>query len=60
MGVSGQLHVPAALTPAKEPPVPIHWIGDWVEPKARLDAVVTRRKESASARNCTPLVQPLA
>jgi hypothetical protein len=42
MEVNGQLHLPAALPPEKEPLVP-HWIGGWVGPRAVLDAVVKRK-----------------
>jgi hypothetical protein len=38
MKVSGQLHVPAALSPVKEPPVPKE-IEGWVGPRAGLRAV---------------------
>jgi hypothetical protein len=38
MGVSGQLHAPAALPPGKEPPR-THWIGGCVGPRAYLDDV---------------------
>jgi hypothetical protein len=34
MGVSGQLHDPAALPPGKRPGT--HFIGGWVGPKAGL------------------------
>jgi len=34
-GVGGQLHVPDALTLGKRPGN--HCIGDWVDPRARLD-----------------------
>jgi hypothetical protein len=36
--MSGQHHAPAGLPPGKEPPG-IHWIGDWVDPRAGLDKV---------------------
>jgi hypothetical protein len=38
MAVSGQLHATAALT-LRKPPV-AHWIGDWVGPRAGLDASI--------------------
>jgi hypothetical protein len=46
MEVSGQLHEPADLTPWKEPPPHIHWIGGWVGPRAVLDTVVKRKLPS--------------
>jgi hypothetical protein len=42
MEVSGQLHAPAALPPAKETPG-THWIGGWVGPRTVLDTVVKRK-----------------
>jgi len=41
MKVSGQLHTSAALTPGKSPNT--HWIGEWVDPRAGLDAVAKRK-----------------
>jgi hypothetical protein len=38
MEVSGQLHSLAYLDTRKEPPIPIQ-MGDWVIPRAGLDAV---------------------
>jgi hypothetical protein len=35
MGVSGQLHAPAALSPGNRPGT--HFIGGWVGPRAGLD-----------------------
>lgn len=54
MKVSGQLHVPAALSPRKEPGV--HWIGGLVGPGGGLDVaageetntVVGNRNQSPS------------
>jgi hypothetical protein len=42
MEVNGQLRAPAALPSGKDPPG-THWIGDWVGPRAVLDAVVKRK-----------------
>jgi len=42
MEMSGQRHVPAALSPEKEPPG-THWIGGGVDPRAILDMVVKRK-----------------
>jgi hypothetical protein len=40
MEVDGQIHAPSALFPGKEPPPPsTHLIGDWMGPKAGLDAM---------------------
>jgi hypothetical protein len=51
MDVSGQLHVPAALPPRKEPPVIMGWETGWA-----LKPVWTlwRRKNLASAGIQTP------
>jgi hypothetical protein len=43
MDVSGQLQAPAALTPGREPLVPI---GGWVGPRAGLDAVGGEEKNT--------------
>jgi hypothetical protein len=40
--VSGQLHAPAALSPGKEPPVPIGQEAGWA-PRAGLDDVEKRK-----------------
>jgi len=42
MGMSGQLHAPAALPPRETSPS-THWIGGWVGPRAVLDMVVRRK-----------------
>jgi len=42
MEMSGQRHVPAALSPEKEPPG-THWIGGGVDPRTGLD-IVSKRK----------------
>jgi hypothetical protein len=52
MGVSGQLHTPAALPP-RERAHATHWIGGWVGPRAVLDAVV-KRKISSTRRESNP------
>jgi hypothetical protein len=61
MEVSGQLHAPAAFTPTGRAPG-THWIGDWVGPKAILDAVVKRKIPSPrrESKPRTPIVQPVA
>jgi hypothetical protein len=46
MGVSGQLHAPAALPPS-ERAAGTHWIGGWVGPRAVLDAVAKRKIPSS-------------
>jgi len=38
MEANGQIHIPTALPPGKEPPS-THRIGGWVGPRAGLDAV---------------------
>jgi hypothetical protein len=60
MEVRGQLHPPAASPPGKEPLVP-HWIGDWVGPRAVLDAVVKRKIPNSRRESNprTPIVQPV-
>jgi hypothetical protein len=57
MEVSGQLHAPAALPPGINSPG-TYYIGDWVEPKAGLDAVDERKSCPAASR--TPAFQPVA
>jgi hypothetical protein len=39
-GVSGQRHAPAALYPGRKDP---HWIGDYVGPRAGLDAGAAKK-----------------
>jgi hypothetical protein len=46
-GVSGELHSPAALRPAEEPPVPIGLEAGWA-PGASLDGVEKRNVEPVS------------
>jgi hypothetical protein len=58
MEVIGQLHVPAALPPGKEPPV-THWTGGWVGPRAGLDAVVKRKILSPCRQSNPPIIQPV-
>jgi hypothetical protein len=41
MEVGGQLNASAALPPVKEPGT--HWTGDWVDPKAGLDAAKKKK-----------------
>jgi len=40
--VGGQLYIPAALPPGKQPVT--HLIGGWVGPRASLDTAVVKRK----------------
>jgi hypothetical protein len=40
MGVSGQRHAAAALTPGESTP-DTHWTGGWVGPRAGLDTEAT-------------------
>jgi hypothetical protein len=40
--MSGQFYALAVSLPGLEPPT--HWIGGWVDPRAGLDAVETRKK----------------
>jgi hypothetical protein len=60
MDASGQLHVPAALPPGKDPSYPL--VGGWVGPKAVLDAVVKRKIPSPRRESNprTPIDQPVA
>jgi hypothetical protein len=61
MEVSGQLHVPAALPRGERAPG-THWIGDWVGPRAVLDAEEKRKIPSPHRESNprTPIVQPVA
>jgi len=45
MAVSGQLHALAVLPPGKKP-LCTQWTGSWVDPKAGLDEMVTRKNPS--------------
>jgi hypothetical protein len=42
MEVNGQLLAPPALPPGEKTPG-THWLGDWVGPRAVVDAVVKRK-----------------
>jgi hypothetical protein len=42
MEVSGQLHAAESLLPKKRA-TDTHWIGDWVDSRAGLDAVFKRK-----------------
>jgi hypothetical protein len=57
MEVSG----PGRFTPRVRAPG-THWIGDWVDPRAVLDAVVKRKIPSPRWESTprTPIVQPVA
>jgi hypothetical protein len=55
--VSSKIRNPVALPPGKDPGT--HWIRDWVDSRAGLDAVA-KRKALATAGNRTPVVQPVA
>ena len=48
MGVGGQRHTPAALSPGKRPGT--HCVGDWVGPGAGLDV----REKSRQNRDSIP------
>jgi len=43
MEVTGQLHAPATLPPGERAPL-THWIGDWMGPRAGLDAMMRGKK----------------
>jgi hypothetical protein len=58
MEVSGQIHAPVALIPAKNPRY--LWIEGWVGPRASIDAVAKRKKIPAPTGNRIPVVQPVA
>jgi hypothetical protein len=58
MEVSGQLRVPIALPPAKEPPIPIGFEARWVPQPAWT--LWNREKYFLPAGNWTPAVQPIA
>jgi hypothetical protein len=55
--VSGQLHVPAALPPGKEPRS-THWIGCWVDPRAGLKDVEKRKFLTLLGLELRPLGRP--
>jgi hypothetical protein len=57
MAACGQLHTPGRFTPWENVPR-THWIGDWVSPRAGLDAA-EKKKSHAPVRNRTPAVQPV-
>jgi hypothetical protein len=50
---------PDRFTPRERAPG-IHWIGDWVGPRASLAAVEKKKKSLAPTGNWTPAVQPVA
>jgi hypothetical protein len=52
---------PVRFTPRERAPS-THWIGDWVGPRAVLDAVVKRKIPSPRRESNprTPIVQPVA
>jgi len=54
---SGQLHTPTSLPPEGAPAT--LWIGDWVGPRADLDAVA-KREYLAPAGNRTSVVHLVA
>jgi hypothetical protein len=58
MEVSGQLHS-GRFTPRERAPG-THWIGGWVGPRARLDAVVKRKIPSPYRDSNPPIVQRVA
>jgi hypothetical protein len=37
MNANCQLHAPAVLSPSKDPPPRLYWIGGWVVPNVGLD-----------------------
>jgi hypothetical protein len=57
--MSGQLHAPHGRLTPEERASGTHWIGNWVSPRVRLNAV-EKRKSLAPAGNRTPAVQPVA
>jgi len=59
MEVIGQLHAPADLPPRERAPGN-HWIGDWMDPRTGLNAVVRKKKIHTPSGNPTPVVHPVA
>jgi hypothetical protein len=57
MEVSGQLHVPAALPPGKEPPVPIGYEGGW--PQSRSGRGGEEKNSKPSPGIEPPIIQPV-
>jgi hypothetical protein len=58
MEVGGKLHDPAVLSPGKF--LGILLIGDWMGPRASLDAVVKRKIPSSCWDSNPPIIQPVA
>jgi hypothetical protein len=56
MGVSGQRHASAALSPGKRTPG-THWIGGWVGAPEPVWTQRLEEKSSASVGDRTPIVQ---
>jgi hypothetical protein len=54
--MSGQVHAPAALPPAKEPRT--HWIGGWVDPRTGVDDVERRQILLLPGLKLRPLGRP--
>jgi hypothetical protein len=52
MEASGQLHVPAALPPGKDPGT--YWIGSWVGPRAGLDTETAKKSNLYPCRESNP------
>jgi hypothetical protein len=56
MEVSGQVHSPAALTPGKEPPIPIGWLGG---PQSRSGGEEKNSHPRRESNPRTPIFQPV-
>jgi hypothetical protein len=60
LNVSGQLHVPAALTPEESTPG-THWIRGWVDPRVSLDDVEQRKLVTLQGLELRPsIIKPVA
>jgi hypothetical protein len=51
MKVSGQIHIPAALSPKKEPPVSIGWGAEWPQSQYGRDG---KKKNTCPFRKPNP------
>jgi hypothetical protein len=60
MGVSGQLHAPAALPPGKEPLVPIGYEAGWAQSQSGRGGEEKNSHPRRESKPRTPIVQSVA